>query len=136
MMKEKYRSLKMHRVNSFRLFVLSCLVLVLIVVFPGWAAEQAFILDGTLWQDLSYDARITYVKGVCNMADFECQIGGAGRGFCVAKMLVEELKAKAVGDVVKDIDQYYQENPEKIKTSVLEVMVRRATKLCPPEPTK
>ena len=51
-------------------------------------------------------------------------------------MLVQELKEKTIDTVVKEIDQYYKENPDKLKTPVLEVLVRRATQLCPPETTK
>jgi hypothetical protein len=72
------------------------------------------------------------------MADFECQVGGPKRGqsFCLCAMLVQELKDKSIDAVVKEIDQYYKENPGKLKTPVLEVLVRRATQLCPPETTK
>jgi hypothetical protein len=102
----------------------------------GWG--QPFLINGTHWSEISYDGKVMYVKGVGNMADFECQAGAfkQGRGFCLASTLVKELQAKSIDAVVKDIDEYYQGNPDKLNASVLEVMLRRANKLCPPETTK
>jgi hypothetical protein len=99
---------------------------------------QAALLNGTNWSEISYDAKVGYVKGVGNMADFECQAGALkqGRGFCLASTLCKELKNKTVDMLVKEIDQYYQENPGKTSTTVLEVMLRRANLVCPPETTK
>jgi hypothetical protein len=99
---------------------------------------QAALLNGTNWSEISYDAKVGYVKGVGNMADFECQAGAMkqGRSFCLASTLCKELKNKTVDMLVKEIDQYYQENPGKTSTTVLEVMLRRANLVCPPETTK
>ena len=102
----------------------------------GWS--QPSLLNGTNWSEISYDAKVGYIKGVGNMADYECQAGAVkqGRIFCLASTLVQELKDKPIDAVVKDIDQYYKENPGKASTSVLEVMLRRANLLCPPATTK
>jgi hypothetical protein len=102
----------------------------------GWS--QPSLLNGTNWSEISYDAKIGYVKGVGNMADYECQAGALkqGRVFCLASTLVQELKDKSIDAVVKEIDQYYKENPGKASTSVLEVMLRQANLLCPPATTK
>jgi hypothetical protein len=111
-------------------------ILILGTAGVGWA--QPFMLNGTNWSEISYDAKVGYVKGVGNMADFECQAGALkrGRGFCLASTLCKELKDKSIDAVVNEIDQYYKENPGKTSTSVLEVMLRRANMLCPPETTK
>ena len=102
----------------------------------GWS--QPSLLNGTNWSEISYDAKVGYIKGVGNMADYECQAGAVkqGRIFCLASTLVQELKDKPIDAVVKDIDLYYKENPGKASTSVLEVMLRRANLLCPPATTK
>ena len=126
----------MRKVLPCGLILLGCLICGLGLTSPGWT--QPFLLDGTHWTEISYDARVTYVKGVGNMADFECQTGAPKqtRSYCISMMLVQELKEKTIDTVVKEIDQYYKENPGKLKTPVLEVLVRRATQLCPPETTK
>lgn len=103
---------------------------------PGWG--QPFLMDGTHWTDISYDAKVSYIKGIGNMADFEVQADGPkkGRGYCIAYMMVQEFKDKTIDSVVKEIDQFYQANPQELKKPVLEVMIRRASQLCPPEKTK
>jgi hypothetical protein len=55
--------------------------------------------------------------------------------FCISKVLVDELKTQTLGQIVAKVDAYYRENPEKLYTSVIEVVLRRCTKACPPEGT-
>jgi hypothetical protein len=31
------------------------------------------------------------------------------------------------------VDQFYKDNPDKLKTSVIEVVLRQCTTVCPPE---
>lgn len=122
-----------HRFNVL-LVILFCFGLAM----PSLGWGQPFMLDGTHWTNISYDAKVTYVKGVGNMADFEVQAAGPkdGQGYCIAYMLVQELKERTIDAVVKEVDAFYKENPGELYKSVLEVMIRRATKLCPPENTK
>lgn len=99
------------------------------------AAEKGFFWDGSQWKELSQELKVAYIKGVGNMADFEVATGGSGRAACISKGFVDELQHKALGQIVAEVDKYYQENPGKMKTPVLEVILRRCTKLCPPEAT-
>ncbi|OPX20288.1 MAG: hypothetical protein BZ151_04785 [Desulfobacca sp. 4484_104] len=100
------------------------------------AQQHPFLLDGEYWLKLPYEARVTYIKGVGNMADFEFRAGGTGRGPCIAWAFVEELKNKTVADIVQDVDQYYQTHPEDLQKTVIEVILRRSAQLCPPEVIK
>jgi hypothetical protein len=97
------------------------------------AESKGFLWDGTHWKDLTPEIKVAYIKGIGNMADFETATGGSGRAGCISKAFVNELKAKAVAQIVQEIDNYYKENPDKTKTSVIEVVLRRCTALCPPE---
>jgi hypothetical protein len=122
---------------------ISCMVILLGLLLCGLGAltpawGQPSLLDGTHWSQISYDAKVGYVKGVGNMADFEVQSGNSksARGYCLASMLVQEMKDKTIETVVRDINQYYQENPGDNKKTVLEVLLGRAAKLCPPETKK
>jgi hypothetical protein len=109
------------------------LVLCFALVTSGLAAEKGFLWDGNQWKDLGQDLKVAYIKGVGNMADFEVGTGGTGRTACISKGLVDELKTKSVAQVVQGVDDYYKQNPSKMNTSVLEVVLRSSTKLCPPE---
>jgi hypothetical protein len=59
--------------------------------------------------------------------------GGSGRAACISKAFVDELKTKTIGQVVQEVDKYYQDNPQKLTTGVIEVVLMKCTKLCPPE---
>ncbi len=100
------------------------------------AAEKGFLWDGSQWKSLNHDLKVAYIKGVGNMADFEVATGSTGRSACISKGFVDELKTKSIAQVVQEVDGYYQQNPGKMSTPVLEVILRNCTKLCPPEPAK
>lgn len=90
--------------------------------------------DGTQWKELTKEIKVAYIQGMGNMASFENTVGGGGRAACISRSFVEELKNKSVGQVVSDIDKFYQENPAKLKTPVIEVVLRQCTQICPVEP--
>ncbi len=109
--------------------------LVILLAFSGSALAESkgFLWDGTHWKDLTKEIKIAYIKGIGNMADFETAAGGQGRAGCISKAFVDELKTKTVDQIVQEVDKYYKESPDKLKTSVIEVVLRRCTTLCPPE---
>ena len=109
------------------------LALCFALVTSGLAAEKGFLWDGSQWKDLGPELKVAYIKGVGNMADFEVGTGGTSRAACISKGFVNELKTKTIAQVVQEVDSYYQQNPSKMSTSVLEVILRNCTKLCPPE---
>lgn len=103
---------------------------------PVAAMEKAEFIDGTHWSQWSNQDKLVYIRGLGNWADFVTQ-AQAQRGktfeFCMSKALVDELKTKSLGQIVAEVDAYYQENPNKLDTSVIEVVIRRCTNACPPE---
>jgi hypothetical protein len=115
--------------------ILAGLALCLALAISSLAAEKGFMWDGTQWKALGSDLKVAYVKGVGNMADFEAGAGAGGQAGCISKALVTELKSKSVGQVVQEVDKYYQDNPGKMNSPVLEVILRASTKLCAPAST-
>lgn len=102
---------------------------------PALAQSKGFLWDGTHWKDMTPEIKVAYIKGIGNMADFEVAVGGSsGRAGCISQAFVNELKTMTVAQIVQEVDKYYQENPGKLKTPVIEVVLRRCTALCPPEP--
>ncbi len=97
------------------------------------AGSKGYLWDGTHWKDLTQEIKVAYIKGIGNMADFEVAAGGSGRAGCISQAFVSELKTKTVAQIVQEVDNYYKENPKKMNTSVIEVVLRRCTALCPPE---
>ena len=111
---------------------LLAVVVVLALAGVGAAAEEkAFLWDGTQWPQLSFDAKVGSGKGVGNLADFEAA-ASKGKAAAVSRAFAAELKLKTVQQIVDDVDKFYQENPSKLSTSVLEVILIRCTKACPP----
>ncbi|MFP3868935.1 MAG: hypothetical protein ACLFUU_12400 [Desulfobacteraceae bacterium] len=110
------------------------LALILALATGALAQEKGFLWDGTHWQLLTNDTKVAYVKGIGNMADFEMGVGiGSSRAACISKAFVDELQTKTLGQVVEEVDKFYQDNLGKLNTPVIEVILRRCTKLCPPE---
>lgn len=111
------------------------LVVLLALATGALAQSQPLAWDGTQWKEFNQAIKVAYVKGVLNMASFETAMGGAGRAACISRAFTEELKDKTLGQVIAEVDKFYKENPGKMKTPVIEVLMQRCTKLCPPEPT-
>lgn len=109
------------------------LAIIFVLATGALAAEKGFLWEGTHWKEFNKEIKVAYIKGVGNMADFEVGTGSGGRAACISKAFVDELKTRTLGQVVEEVDKYYQENPGKLSTPVIEVILRRCTKLCPPE---
>jgi hypothetical protein len=112
------------------------LAMLLALAPAALAQAQMVTWDGTQWKDLTQELKVAYVLGVGNMASFETAMGGAGRAACISKAFVDELKAKTVGQVVTEVDNYYKEKPDRAKVPVIEVILQRCTKLCVEQPPK
>jgi hypothetical protein len=111
--------------------VLFCALAVLVLAGGALAQSTVSLWDGTQWTRMPYDAKVGYVAGAGNVSDFDAF---ASRGKCgvITRAFSSELKAKTVGQIVGEVDKYYQENPNKLTTSVLEVILMRCTTVCPP----
>jgi hypothetical protein len=94
---------------------------------------KTFIWDGTNWSQVAIEAKVGYVFGMGNMADFETVAAGTRQKPCISRTFVNELKTKTVMQIVQEVDKYYLENPGKSSTPVIEVILRRCTSVCPPE---
>jgi hypothetical protein len=120
--------------------VLLALALSLVLVSAAWAAmEKAEMINGTHWTKWSETDKLVYIRGLTNWADFiaaaQAQTHkGQTWEFCISKVFVDELKTKTLGQIAADVDAYYKANPGKLDISVIEVVLRRSTKVCPPEP--
>jgi hypothetical protein len=116
--------------------LLACVAgsLVLLTLAAGaLAVEKGILWDGKSWTKSSMDGKIGYIWGLGNLADFDVA-ASKGRSVCVSRAFVDELKNQTVLQVVQTVDKFYQDNPAKMDTSVIEVVLRQCTKVCPPGP--
>ncbi len=116
--------------------LLALAVALVLIAGPVAAIERADFINGAQWTQWSNQDKLVYIRGVGNWADFVTE-AQAQKGktfeFCISKVLVNELKTQTLGQIVAKVDAYYQENPDKLNTSVIEVVLRRCTTACPPE---
>ncbi len=108
------------------------LVLILALAGAAWSQGGGYLWDGTQWPQLSFDAKVGYIKGIGNLADFETA-ASKGKAKCVSLAFVNELKSKTVNQIIEQVDKFYQDNPTKLNTTVIEVILQRCTTVCPPE---
>ncbi len=108
------------------------MVAVLLLLGAGAMAQGPFMWDGAQWPQLSFDAKVGYIKGIGNLADFEVA-ASKGKSPCVSRAFADELKTKTINQIIGEVDKYYQENPGKKDATVIEVVLRRCTSVCPPE---
>ncbi len=115
-----------------RTIVLFALMVVLVMAGSALAQGKAALWDGKQWPEMPYDAKVGYVAGVGNMADFETAASKGKYAAVVSRALSNELKTRTVGEIITQVDGYYKENPNKLYTTVLEVILMRCTTVCPP----
>jgi hypothetical protein len=116
---------------------LNCLVgLTLVLALAGIVLAQGTkpeMWNGTHWKEFSKEIKVAYIKGIGNMADFEVAVSGKEKAGCISAGFVGELKGKSIDSIVAEVDKYYKENPGKLDTSVIEVVLRKCTAMCKPE---
>jgi hypothetical protein len=103
---------------------------------PAVETGRAFLWTGTHWQQVSEEAKAGYVFGMGNLADFEVAATRGRKPACLSTAFVDDLKSRTVMQIVQEVDRFYRENPGKLDTPVIEVVMRRCTKLCPPETSR
>jgi hypothetical protein len=107
------------------------LVLVLGLTSGVLAEQKAFLWDGSHWSQVSFDGKAGYIFGIGNLADFEK--AASSKYPCISRAFADELKNKTVDQIIATVDKFYKENPDKQKTSVIEVILQRCTTVCPPQ---
>jgi hypothetical protein len=109
--------------------------LVLLTGAPAAQEGKAEMISGAHWTKWSQKDKLVYLRGLTNWADFiveaQSQRGNTGE-YCMSKVLVDALKTKTLGQIVSEVDAYYQKNTGKMSNSVIEAILRGATKICEP----
>jgi hypothetical protein len=89
---------------------------------PAADSGQAFLWTGHNWLQVSEDAKAGYIFGIGNMADFEA---AASKGkSAISPAVVNDLKSRTVLQIVQAVDAFYKQNPGKLDTPVIEVVLR------------
>jgi hypothetical protein len=119
---------------------MALLVPLLVLVLTGGvlgAIEKAEMINGVQWAKWSEQDKLVYIRGICNWVDFDsaAQIQTQARTgkhwFSITMGLAKALKTKSLGQIVADVNNYYQNNPGNLDVSVIEVILRHSAKICP-----
>jgi hypothetical protein len=106
----------------------------LVAPAPALDTNQAFLWNGVHWQQVTTEGKAGYIFGIGNMADYEVAASkGRKQLVCVSRVFVEEMKAKTVMQLIQDVDKYYQDNPGKMGTPVIEVVLGQISRAAPSE---
>jgi hypothetical protein len=113
-------------------------LLVLLLATGVWgAAAKAQLINGNQWSEWTYTDKLVYIRGISNWVDFVTAaraqaVTGKSWGFSMSQCLADALKSKTLGQIVADVNAYYQANPGNMNASVVEVILKNSAKICPP----
>ena len=115
------------------LLVAGVMVGALAATAPAADPGQAFLWNGVHWQQVTADGKAGYIFGIGNLADYEVAAAKGRKLAIVSRVFVEEMKKKTVMEIIAGVDKYYQDNPGKVDTLVIEVVLGQLTKISPGE---
>jgi len=115
------------------LLVVGVMVGALAATAPAVDTNQAFLWNGVHWQQVTTDGKAGYIFGIGNLADYEVAASKSQKLACVSRAFVDEMKSKTVMQIIQEVDKYYQDNPGKVGTPVIEVVLGQLIKASPAE---
>ena len=113
------------------LFVAGVMLGALTAAAPAVDSNQAFLWNGVHWQQVTTDGKAGYIFGIGNLADYEVAASKDRKQVCVSRSFVEVMKTKTPLQIIQQVDQYYQDNPGKLDTLVIEVILGQLIKASP-----
>jgi len=98
---------------------------------PAVDTNQAFLWNGVHWQQVTTEGKAGYIFGIGNLADYEVAASKGRKLTCISRAFVDDLKTRTVMQIIQEVDKYYQDNPGKLGTPVIEVVLGQLTKASP-----
>jgi hypothetical protein len=95
---------------------------------PAVDTNQAFLWNGVHWQQVTTEGKAGYIFGIGNLADYEVAASKDRKQVCVSRGFVEVMKNKTPIQIIQQVDRYYQDNPGKLDTLVIEVILGQLIK--------
>lgn len=113
------------------LFVVGVMTGALAAAAPAVEANQAFLWNGVHWQQITQEGKAGYIFGIGNLADYEVAASKDRKQVCVSRAFVDVMKNKTPMQIIQQVDRYYQDNPGKLDTLVIEVILGQLIKPAP-----
>jgi hypothetical protein len=92
---------------------------------------KAFLWNGVHWQQITQEGKAGYIFGIGNLADYEVAASKDRKQVCVSRAFVDVMKTKTTLQIIEQVDKYYQDNPGKLDTLVIEVILGQLIKPAP-----
>ena len=109
------------------LLVLGFMVGALAAAAPA-VDNQAFLWNGVNWQQVTTEGKAGYIFGIGNLADYEVAASKGRKQAYVCRAFVDVMKTKTPMQIIEEVDKYYQDNPGKLDTLVIEVVLGQLAK--------
>ena len=113
------------------LLVVGVMVGALAAAAPAVETNQAFLWNGVHWQQVTTEGKAGYIFGIGNLADYEVAASKDRKQVCVSRAFVDVMKTKTPLQIIQQVDRYYQDNPGKLDTLVIEVILGQLIKPAP-----
>ena len=113
------------------LLVVGVMVGALVAAAPAVDTNQAFLWNGVHWQQVTTEGKAGYIFGIGNLADYEVAASKGRKLACISRAFMDDLKARTVMQIIQEVDKYYQDNPGKLGTPVIEVVLGQLSKASP-----
>jgi len=91
-------------------------------------AQEMPVLKGDIWVKMSADEKISFIWGAGHIISIQEVLGRDNPGLKENNIFVNniieahETKSLTMNEVSEHVDNFYKENPDKLDTSVMEVM--------------
>ena len=95
---------------------------------PAVDTNQAFLWNGVHWQQITQEGKAGYIFGIGNLADYEVAASKGRKQAYVSRAFVDLMKNKTPLQIIQQVDRYYQDNPGKMDTLVIEVILGQVIK--------
>jgi len=93
--------------------------------------NQAFLWNGVNWQQVTTEGKAGYIFGIGNLADYEVAASKGRKEAYISRAFVDAMKTKTPMQIIEEVDKYYQDNPGKLDTLVMEIVLGRFNKTSP-----
>jgi hypothetical protein len=110
------------------LLMVGVMVGALAAAAPAVDTNQAFLWNGVHWQQVTQEGKAGYIFGIGNLADYEVAASKDRKQVCVSRAFVDVMKTKTPLQIIQQVDRYYQDNPGKLDTLVIEVILGQLIK--------
>ncbi len=114
-----------------RISIVAACLSFLLLYTAAWGGEKddpdLVIVTGIHWTTASEDEKVAYLFGIGNMLEIEQAMQGKNpsshiRNNSIVPVMIQGLSGQSITKLRKMLDQWYENKPDQLKRSVIEVL--------------